>query len=101
MLSAPPPRPIDLPRELKLPVSLLTRYLFFLMRRPISRSNPHYLAQRLDGLRSLGPLLDAAHLPALAEVRRLLRGLNRANFARVGEQLQYALLPLTPAASEL
>ena len=101
MPTRPAARPLDVPCDLRLPVSLLTRYLFFLMRRPISRSNPHYLEQRLAGLRSLADVLAASDLPALDEVTRCLRAVNPGNFARLGEQLQYALLPLAPSTGEL
>lgn len=91
----------DLDHAPRLLLSLLTRYLFFLTRRPISRSNAHYLQQRLDGLRSLAELLDGADLPASREIVQTLRRINPANFSRLAERLQYALLPLTAATSEI
>jgi hypothetical protein len=46
-----------------LPLALLTRYLFFLSRRPISRSNSHFLGRRLAALQALVPAL-ARRVPA-------------------------------------
>jgi hypothetical protein len=99
---APPRPPItSLPVELRLPVSLLTRYVLFLTRRPISASNPHYLGRRLEGLRTLSEPLSRSDVPCLHEAVRQLHAMNPANFYRLAEQLQGTLLPLAPAITEL
>ena len=91
-----------LPLHSHLPLQLLTRYLFFLTRRPISRSNLHYLEARLAGLRSLRGALGGNAAPGpLAEVMRQLDRLHPAGFARVGRSLQLALLPLAEGARAL
>jgi len=99
---APPRPPIaGLSADLKLPVSLLTRYVLFLTRRPISASNPHYLGRRLEGLRTLSEPLARADVPLLTEAVRQLETMTPANFYRLAEQLQATLLPLAPAITEL
>jgi hypothetical protein len=76
-------------------------YLFFLTRRPISASNPHYLQQRLEGLQSLCAGLLEADVPIVREAVQLLSAMNPSNFYRLAERLQYTLLPLTSATTEL
>lgn len=99
---APPRAPsASLPAEVKLPVSLLTRYVLFLTRRPISSSNPHYLGRRLEGLRSLAEPIASAGVPLLDEAVRQLEAMTPANFHRLAERLQATLLPLAPAITEL
>src|SRR5262245_32746297 len=88
-----PPRALD--PDLLLPVTLLTRYLFFLLRRPVSSSNSHFLARRLAGLRSLGTLL-AGRDPRLVPALSLLERITPASFGRLGPDLQRLLLPLLP-----
>ena len=84
---------------LHLPVLLLSQYLFFLTRRPISKSNFHYLESRLRGLRSLREALQENGVPAgVSEVVRQLDTLHPAGFNRLGASLQFALLPLAQAA---
>src|ERR1700730_10478361 len=104
MLAPPPLRdtqPAVLRPELKLPVSLLMHYLFFLTRRPISASNNHYLQQRLEGLQSLCDALQDTDIPSLREGIQLLSAMNPSNFYRLAERLQYTLLPLANATTEL
>lgn len=86
------------PRQLHLPVLMLSQYLFFLTRRPISKSNFSYLESRLRGLKSLREALSGENVPGLAEVIRQLETLSPAGFNRVGTNLQFALLPLAQTA---
>lgn len=90
-----------LPSELRLPFTLLTSYLFFLARRPISESNRHYLERRLSGLRSLASLLQEATQPELVEVARELRALTPANFSQRVRALQLHLLALSQIPLEI
>jgi hypothetical protein len=87
-------RPTDRP-TLKLPSLLLSRYLFFLTRRPISASNVHFLHRRIDGLQSLAPLYEGIDDPAAVDTVRLLRCLNPSNLYQVAERIQLCLLRLT------
>lgn len=73
-----------------LPVTLLSRYLFFLSRRPVSASNSHFLTRRLSGLKGLACLVER-HDSALAAD---LRGLTPRNFGRRSGGLQARLGPL-------
>jgi hypothetical protein len=84
-----------------LPILLLSQYLLFLTRRPISKSNVHYLEGRLRGLQSLIPALADFDSPALAAVIARLRGLHPSGFARLEPHLQLALLPLVREARSL
>jgi hypothetical protein len=87
--------------ELRLPIGLLSRYLFFLTRRPISRSNTHYLSNRLKGLKSLAGSLQDTGISYLDEVVHNLNAMNPVNFYRLAERLQFTLLPLIPFIDEL
>jgi hypothetical protein len=78
----------------QLPALVLSRYLFFLTRRPISRSNTHYVQQRINGLKSVGDLLPAGEDRRMQEVQRLLRGLTPQNILDWAERLQLNLLPI-------
>jgi hypothetical protein len=80
------------PASLRLPLGLLSSYLFFLLRRPISASNVHYLEQRLRGFRSLTPLFEAAETEQLRAIAKGLRRLQPSNFARTARELQFRLL---------
>src|SRR5215813_220610 len=91
----------ELPQDLHLPISLLARYLFFLTRRPISTSNPHYLQDRLEGLKSLWPVLTEAGLPGLNAALEPLRAMTPGNFRRLAQPLQLGLLPLSSATEEM
>jgi hypothetical protein len=71
--------------------SILSSYLFFLLRRPVSASNSHYLARRIQGLKSLGPLLEISGNPGLKETAQTLAKLQPANFSRVARELQFRL----------
>ena len=84
------------PANLRLPLGLLSSYLFFLLRRPISASNAHYLEQRLRGFRSLTPLFEAAETEQFRIIAESLRRMQPANFARTARELQFHLL--TPGA---
>ena len=80
-----------IPSELRLPLGLLSSYLFFLLRRPISASNTHYLQRRLAGLQSLIPLFATSATP---QSQRILCGLQRlrpAAFAPTARQLELDL----------
>jgi hypothetical protein len=78
--------------ELKVPVVLLSRYLYFLSARPISRSNTHYLQTRIHGLKSISRFLDA---PEAADSKKILSSLTPANFREMAERLQLSLSPLS------
>ena len=98
MVSAPKPHS-STPASLRLALGLLSSYLFFLLRRPISGSNVHYLEQRLRGFRSLVPLIETGDAPPLRAVARSLRRLQVANFVQTARDLQFRLLPLVSDAS--
>ncbi|HBY93053.1 MAG TPA: hypothetical protein DEP84_03660 [Chloroflexi bacterium] len=101
MLQQPTRVDLALSADVRLPLSLLTRYLFFLTRRPISQSNAHYLQQRLDGLKSLAEPLDTVDSPALKEAIALLRAMNPRTFYQLAERLQLVLFPLASAMAEI
>lgn len=69
--------------EHRLPALFLARYFFFLGRRPISKSNAHYLNKRLAGLKALGKMLEDEPSPALQKVLARLRRLAAINFQRL------------------
>jgi hypothetical protein len=79
--------------DLHLPATLLARYLFFLSRRPISRSNQHYLARRLAGLQSLAPLLRGRGEPRLDHAMDELERLNPVSFGHRVGALEALLAP--------
>src|SRR6185436_4517957 len=87
-----------LPSEHRLPVLLLSQYVFFLSRRPISESNLHYLVSRLQGLKSLAPLLAGSNNPLLDRIVSQLGHLHPAAFRRVAPSLQLSLIPLVNVA---
>ncbi len=87
----------SLPVHLHLPVALLSQYLFFLTRRPISSSNVHYLESRLRGLKSLAPHLRSSGIPTLVQIADRLEALHPASFRRLGPGVQLALVPLANA----
>src|SRR5215470_3699680 len=72
-------------------MGVLSSYSFFLLRRPISGSNSHYLARRIEGLKSLAPLLEQSSVAGFRDVARVLRTLQPASFARLGRELQFKL----------
>jgi hypothetical protein len=87
--------------SLDLPLTVLSSYLFFLSRRPVSSSNRHYLARRLRGLQSLASVLEAQGGPEFRELASRLHGLTPENFSRLSRELQLELaaaqqLSLTP-----
>jgi hypothetical protein len=90
-----------LPDEQRLPVLLLSQYLYFLSRRPISESNLHYLLSRLQGLQSLAPVFAGSGHPVLERVVLQLRQLHPAAFRRIAAALQLSLIPLARGAREL
>ncbi len=90
--------PESLPRDYRLPVLLLSQYAFFLSRRPISESNIHYLVSRLEGLKSLAPLLAGSQNSVLDQVVSQLVRLHPAAFRRVAPSLQLSLIPLVNVA---
>jgi hypothetical protein len=73
--------------ELVLPATLLSRYLFFLGRRPVSAANAHYRGSRIGALQSLAPLFDDD------AVREPLLALTPSNLFRVAPRLQTTLQP--------
>jgi ADP-heptose:LPS heptosyltransferase len=82
-----PAKDAPLDPELVLPATLLSRYLFFVGRRPISAANAHYRGSRIGALQSLAPLFEAP------EICEPLRALTPANLFRVGPRLQSVLQP--------
>jgi hypothetical protein len=76
-----------LPAGTRLPLAFLHRYTAFLFRRPVSRSNSHYLETRLEGLKSLASLLPHEGVSDIGSVTGLLRRLNVPNFPRLAPQL--------------
>jgi hypothetical protein len=80
---------------------MLAQYLFFLTRRPISKSNLHYLESRLRGLKSLEGALDVDGASGLHEIVAQLRALHPAGFNRRGANLQFALWPIVEAQRDL
>lgn len=88
-----------LPSELRLPLALLSRYLFFLARRPVSSSNFHYLQSRLEGLKSLRGALEASNSPVVANAIQRLEALHPPSFKRLAPSLELALLPIFKADS--
>jgi hypothetical protein len=89
---------VEIAVDAKLALSLLSSYLFFLARRPISGSNAHYLAARLAGLQSLAGTLEASGSAELADVARRLRSIQPASFAALHYSLQFQLTVLQRAA---
>ncbi len=87
--------------RMALPLALLSRYLFFLTRRPVSSSNLHYLQSRLTGLKSLAPALREWDEPEIDEVVRTLEALHPPGFRRLAPQLALSLLPLIKASATL
>jgi hypothetical protein len=85
-------RETPIPSGLEVPISLLASYLFFLLRRPVSSSNSHYLARRLQGLQSLAGILESGGDPELREIVAMLHQLTPANFSRVAGALQFQLV---------
>jgi len=83
--------------ETVLPAVMLSRYLFFLTQRPISRSNTHYVRQRIHGMQSLARLLAAGEHELLATGVRLLQILDPGNLHEISERLQLTLLPFARA----
>ena len=77
--------------ELVLPLTLFSRYLQFLARRPISESNLHYRATRVAGLRSLIPVLAAAPQAEIVRVSEQLRTLTPANLVRLAPKIHRGL----------
>ena len=71
------------PARVRLPLAFLHRYTAFLFRRRVSRSNSHYLETRLEGLKSLAPLLEHE---AVSDVAGLLRRLNVTSLPRLAPQ---------------
>jgi ADP-heptose:LPS heptosyltransferase len=84
------------PAGATLPAVFLSRYLFFLTQRPISRSNTRYLRRRIHALQSLGALLGEEH-ELLATATRLLRILDPVNLHEFSERLQLELFPFARA----
>ncbi len=79
-----------LSQDLLLPIAFLTSYLFFLSRRPVSRSNVHYLQKRIDFLKSLLPLFQNPHGVPEPIVSRL-NALTPMNFSALAPLLHSQL----------
>ncbi len=80
----------QIPPDARLALSLLSSYLFFLSRRPVSSSNAHYLSARLAGLKSLAGALDTGG-PELADAAKRLRAIQPASFVTLNYSLQFQL----------
>jgi hypothetical protein len=78
-------------RDLFLPVTLLSRYLYFVGRRPVSASNSPYLARRIRAFQTLAPFFQASNDPALHRVGDELRALTVANLPRLSGVLHAGL----------
>lgn len=85
--------------ERELALSLLSTYLFFLSRRPVSSSNSHYLAHRISGLKSLAAHLDQDGSPQSRRLATSLYSLNAANFRTMNRDLQCQLALVERAVS--
>jgi hypothetical protein len=79
------------PFDRELALSLLSTYLFFLSRRPVSSSNTHYLWRRLAGLRSLAPHLETDGTPQLKKAAACLRSMDASSFRTLNRDLQFHL----------
>jgi hypothetical protein len=91
-----------LPAEAELPLGMLSSFLFFLARRPVSQSNSHYLVSRLEGLKSLIPVLTEQRLPpVLSEALREIQHTSPALFGRRARALQLRLLAVPRGNLEL
>jgi hypothetical protein len=80
--------------KLQLALGILSSYLFFLLRRPISNSNSHYLTQRIKGLKSLGAVLARSNSGQVREIAEKLDSLQPANLSTVARDLQVQLVLL-------
>ncbi len=81
--------------EMKLPLLVMSRYLFFLTRRPISQSNAHYAQKRIHGLKSLSEPLEEMDFPRARQIVRLLRMMEPQNLQETARRLQLTIQPLT------
>src|SRR5690242_5803364 len=79
-------------RDSLLPLTLLSRYLLFLGRRPVSSSNSHFLQSRIAALQSLAWRFENSPNPVVRTVAAQLRSLTCANFHRLGPAMQIALV---------
>jgi hypothetical protein len=77
--------------DLLLPLTLLSRYLFFLGRRPISTSNTGFLTKRIHALQTLVPLLQNRDDQQLDAIASRLVELTPANLFRHSSAIQHAL----------
>ena len=80
-----------------LPAVMLSRYLFFLTQRPISRSNTHYIRQRIHGMQSLGRLFEDSDHELVSTTLRLLQTLDPGNLHEISERIQLTLFPFARA----
>lgn len=78
--------------NLHLALGMLSSYLFFLLRRPISNSNTHYLARRIKGLKSLGAVLARSDSQQIRAIAEKLESLQPANLSTVARDLQVQLV---------
>lgn len=90
-----------LPAHDRLPVLLLSQYVFFLSRRPVSESNLHYLVSRLEALKALAPLFADSQNPVVHQAIGQLAHLHPAGFRRLAPSLQLSLMPLVSGAWRL
>ncbi|MBV8830630.1 MAG: hypothetical protein JO108_15500 [Acidobacteriaceae bacterium] len=77
--------------QLLLPLTVLTRYLFFLSRRPVSASNVHFRNHRIAALQKLGPLLRERDCCELENIARQLSSLTPESLFRVAPEIQREL----------
>jgi hypothetical protein len=90
-MTSPTMKP-DGPENLQLALGMLSSYLFFLLRRPISNSNTHYLSRRIKGLKSLGTVLASSDSPQIRAIADKLNSLQPANLSTVARDLQVQLV---------
>jgi hypothetical protein len=74
-----------------LPLTLLSRYLHFLVRRTVSASNKHFRTIRLLALQKLAPLLEHSDDLAIQELAANLSSLTPANLEYFAPKIQLAL----------
>jgi hypothetical protein len=77
--------------DLFLPLTILSRYLYFLGRRPLSASNSHFLTRRIRGLQTLSAFLQDRDDPMIEQLAGQLLALTSANLFRQSTTLQMAL----------
>ncbi len=82
----------------QLAAAFLSRYLFFLSRRPISRSNTFFLRKRLTALKGLAGILETATNPIIRKTLYKVRRLCVDNLDRLVPEIHRELTALTHLA---